>query len=205
MLVAVKQLPPLIVAFWLLSCSNTIDICVQSFICCHYLPLSGCTVQWHKIRSVQDVLKLWSTCSWLCHAWLQPKMHHGFHLVILEKVHAVWQDMCIYGHIMSLVWNYNRQIRSAHECFWSVAFICCRYLAWSSSADICLHGSRPQAPPTASTGESSALWFLDREAGPAGQGKHRILLSSTASPLAGLNFQLKTRTQKKGPRVGCGT
>lgn len=82
-----------------------------------------------------------------------------------------------------------------------MAFICCRYLAWSPSADICSHGSRPYVPPTASTGESSALWFLDRGGRAGRAGKHRLLLSSTASPFAGLNFQLQTckkKTQAKG-------
>lgn len=72
-------------------------------------------------------------------------------------------------------------------------------LTWhgSTSADICFHGSDQQAPPTRSAGESSALWFLDRGGRPIRAGKHRLLLSSTASPFAGLDFQSKTLKEKK--------
>lgn len=72
-------------------------------------------------------------------------------------------------------------------------------LTWhgSTSADICFHGSDQQAPPTKSARESSALWFLDREGRPIRAGKHRLLLSSTASPFAGLDFQSKTLQEKK--------
>lgn len=54
-----------------------------------------------------------------------------------------------------------------------------------------MHGSCPVAPPSASTGESSALWLLDREAGPAGR-KTQALLYFTAGPCAGLNFSAPT-------------
>lgn len=58
--------------------------------------------------------------------------------------------------------------------------------SWSSSADICLHGSCPLAPPSASTGESSAVWFLDMEAGPAGQWNTGSFYPAQPAPLLAL-------------------
>lgn len=73
----------------------------------------------------------------------------------------------------------------------SVAFFRFRYLAWSSSAIICLHCSCPQGPSHSQRRRKLSL-VVSGQGGSVGRaGKHRLLLSSTASPFAGLNFQLK--------------
>lgn len=105
--------------------------------------------------------------------------------------------VCISGHIMSLAWTSGSRIRS--ESLWSAGLLLLQLpdMGHHQQTFACTTLVHRPLPQPASTGESSALWFLDREAGPAGQGKHRPLLSSTASPFAGLNFQLKTCKKKK--------
>lgn len=102
---------------------------------------------------------------------------------------------------MLLVWKYNRQIRSERVRFdlWpsSAAGTSTWSSSSSSSADICLHGSRPEARPSASTGESSALWFLDREAGPAGQGNTGFFYPAQPAPLLALTSSSKLAQKKK--------
>lgn len=121
-------------------------------------------------------------------------------VMILENCRNMHTDC----HLMFFIWTYNSHVGSERMGFDLWPPCASGTFVWSSSAGICLHGSCPQAPPTASTRESSVLWFLDREAGPAGQGKHWLLLSGTASPFTGVNFQLKTCKKNQQKRLGGG-
>lgn len=153
---AFKQLPPLTVAFWLLSCPNLLNVCVQSLLPATLTRvniLSPVTHTWQGTPAFVMLCACFST----------------FHADVIQYMMYLWP---YYVFVLEL--QQTNQIRCA--------LICCRYLTWSSSADICLHGARPQAPPTASAGESPALWSLDREARPAGQGNTGFFYPAQPAP-----------------------
>lgn len=73
-------------------------------------------------------------------------------------------------------------------------------LAWLSSTG--------PLPAASSTGESSALWFLDRGGrAQAWQGKHRLLLSSHSQPISSFagaitsSSDLAKKAKQQGPRI----
>lgn len=110
-------------SLWHFGCSAAQIPCTFVY-SLHHLPLPAtltvyCVVK-HKYTHIKKVLKF---CSCI-HKQLAPGfvMLYAFAAFNALQVsshddgepyeHVVWQNMFIYGYIMSLVWNYNRQIRS---------------------------------------------------------------------------------------------
>lgn len=144
----------------------------------------------NNIYSKCQSASLWMLTEWNFVPFMLPEL-----LVCVPPVIFMNNRNLSYENRLLLLLKKSDKRDKGHV-LWS-ARSCHGYLAWLNVSRHLLSWLRSTAPPTARAAKSSALWFLDRGGRTIRAGKHKLLLSSTASPFTGLHFQLKTLKMKK--------